>query len=175
MSKWFRSGRVGRGEQVFLPILCRKRPDLRCSYRQWLYPVPCIIALRSTRRGKSVSNHKCYEHIKGQKNAWNAALKEVDSHIGAFGSFFDEHPSELIFASCGSPYHLGQSNATFWRERLGLHTTVFPSSEVMLLPESTLPQSGNPVLLIASRSGETTETLRAVETFAKWFPGVHSC
>jgi len=118
-----------------------------------------------------VSNHKCYEHIKGQKNAWNAALKEVDSRIRAFGSFFEEHPSELIFASCGSPYHLGQSNATFWRERLGLHTTVVPSSEVMLLPESTLPQSGNPVLLVASRSGETTETVKAVETFAKRFPG----
>ena len=45
MSKWFRSGRVGRGERVFLPILRRKRPDLTGSYRQSLYAVPCIMAL----------------------------------------------------------------------------------------------------------------------------------
>jgi hypothetical protein len=45
MLKWFRSGSVGRGKQVFLSVLRRKRPDLRRSYRQWLYPVPCIIAL----------------------------------------------------------------------------------------------------------------------------------
>ncbi len=118
-----------------------------------------------------MSYHKCYEHIKGQKDAWNAALKKIDSQTGALGFFFEERPSELIFASCGSPYYLGESNATLWRERLGLHTTVVPSSEMMLFTKSTLPQSGNPLLLVASRSGETTETVRAVETFTEQFPG----
>jgi len=118
-----------------------------------------------------MNNHKCYEHIKGQRDAWKAALKEVDSRIGAFRSFLEVRPSELIFTSCGSPYHLGESNATLWRERFGLHATVAPSSEVMLFPESMLPHNGNPVLLVASRSGETTETIRAVETFAERFPG----
>jgi len=41
----------------------------------------------------------------------------------------------------------------------------------MLFPETVLPTAGRPVLLIASRSGETTETVRAAETFAERFPG----
>jgi glutamine---fructose-6-phosphate transaminase (isomerizing) len=48
---------------------------------------------------------------------------------------------------------------------------VVPSSEIMLFPETVLPTAGRPVLLTASRSGETTETVRATETFAKRFPG----
>jgi glucosamine--fructose-6-phosphate aminotransferase (isomerizing) len=41
----------------------------------------------------------------------------------------------------------------------------------MLFPETVLPPAGRPLLLTASRSGETTETLRAAETFARRFPG----
>jgi glucosamine--fructose-6-phosphate aminotransferase (isomerizing) len=52
-----------------------------------------------------------------------------------------------------------------------MRVTVVPSSEIMLFPETVLPPAGRPLLLTASRSGETTETLRAAETFARRFPG----
>jgi glucosamine--fructose-6-phosphate aminotransferase (isomerizing) len=116
-------------------------------------------------------SYQCYEDIKSQASAWEAALAAVESQAEDLEKFFAEKPSELLFAACGSPYYLGLANATLWRELLGLHVTVVPSSDVMLFPESVLPTAGRPVLLIASRSGETTETVRAAETFAERFPG----
>ena len=116
-------------------------------------------------------SYQCYEDIKSQASAWEAALAAVDSRAEDLEKFFAEKPGELLFAACGSPYYLGLANATLWRELLGLHVTVVPSSEIMLFPETVLPTAGRPVLLIASRSGETTETVRAAETFAERFPG----
>jgi glutamine---fructose-6-phosphate transaminase (isomerizing) len=116
-------------------------------------------------------SYQCYEDIKSQASAWEAALAAVESQAEDLEKFFAEKPGELLFAACGSPYYLGLANATLWRELLGLHVTVVPSSEIMLFPETVLPTAGRPVLLIASRSGETTETVRAAETFAERFPG----
>lgn len=116
-------------------------------------------------------SYQCYEDIKSQASAWEAALAVVESRAEDLEKFFAEKPGELLFAACGSPYYLGLANATLWRELLGLHVTVVPSSEIMLFPETVLPTAGRPVLLIASRSGETTETVRAAETFAERFPG----
>ena len=116
-------------------------------------------------------SYQCYEDIKSQASAWEAALAAVESQAEDLEKFFAEKSGELLFAACGSPYYLGLANATLWRELLGLHVTVVPSSEIMLFPETVLPTAGRPVLLIASRSGETTETVRAAETFAKRFPG----
>jgi len=116
-------------------------------------------------------SYQCYEDIKTQAAAWRAALVAVDSLAEDLAVFFAERPSELLFAACGSPYYLGLANAALWRERLGLRTTVVPSSEIMLFRETVLPRGGRPVLFTASRSGETTETVRAAEAFAGRFSG----
>jgi glutamine---fructose-6-phosphate transaminase (isomerizing) len=116
-------------------------------------------------------SYRCYGDIKTQARAWRAALAAVDSQAKDLTAFFAERPDELLFASCGSPYYLGLANASLWRERFGLRVTVAPSSEIMLFPETVLPRTGRPVFVTASRSGETTETVRAAETFAKRFPG----
>jgi glutamine---fructose-6-phosphate transaminase (isomerizing) len=117
-------------------------------------------------------SYRCYEDIKTQASAWEAALAAVESRAEDLEKLFaEEEPDELLFAACGSPYYLGLANATLLRERLGLRVTVVPSSELMLFEQTVLPPAGRPVLLVASRSGETTETLRAAETFAERFPG----
>jgi glutamine---fructose-6-phosphate transaminase (isomerizing) len=116
-------------------------------------------------------SYQCYEDIKTQAVAWAAALEATGSRAEDFRTLFADEPGELLFTACGSPYYLGLANVSLWRERLGLHATVVPSSEIMLFPETVLPRAGRPVLLTASRSGATTETVRAVEAFAERFPG----
>jgi glucosamine--fructose-6-phosphate aminotransferase (isomerizing) len=116
-------------------------------------------------------SYQCYDDIKGQAGAWRAALAAVDERIEAVRALAGDPPEDLLFTSCGSPYFLGLANAALWREKLGVNVTVFPSSEAMLFPEATFPRGGNPLLLSASRSGETTETIRAVEAFSERFPG----
>ena len=89
-------------------------------------------------------SYRCYDDIKTQASAWEAALAAVESRAEDLEKLFAEEPSELLFATCGSPYYLGLVNATLWRERLGLRVTVVPSSEIMLFPETVLPPRDAP-------------------------------
>lgn len=116
-------------------------------------------------------SYQCYTDIRTQASAWEAALAAVDDRMGDLRELFADAPTEILFTACGSPYYLGLANAALWRERMGARVTVAPSSEIMLFPDTVLPRDGSPILLTASRSGETTETVRAVETFAARFPG----
>jgi glutamine---fructose-6-phosphate transaminase (isomerizing) len=115
--------------------------------------------------------YRCYEDIKGQASAWKAALRAVDERIEDVRGLISRSDARMLFTSCGSPYFLGLATATLWREKLGMEVAVAPSSEVMLFPHATLPGDGNPFLVIATRSGETTETVRALETFSARFSG----
>lgn len=69
-------------------------------------------------------SYRCYDDIKTQASAWEAALAAVESRAEDLEKLFAEEPGELLFAACGSPYYLGLANATLWRERLGLRVTV---------------------------------------------------
>jgi glucosamine--fructose-6-phosphate aminotransferase (isomerizing) len=115
--------------------------------------------------------YRCYEDIKGQASAWKAALRVVDERVEDVRGLIGRSNARMLFTSCGSPYFLGLATATLWREKLGMEVAVAPSSEVMLFPHATLPGDGNPFLVIATRSGETTETVRALETFSARFSG----
>ncbi len=115
--------------------------------------------------------YQCYDDIKTQTAAWRAALSAVDNRVGDVRALIGDQIEDVLFTSCGSPYYLGLANATLWQEKLGATVSVFPSSDAMLFPEATLPRKGTPLLLSASRSGETTETVKAIEAFAERFPG----
>jgi glucosamine--fructose-6-phosphate aminotransferase (isomerizing) len=115
--------------------------------------------------------YQCYEDIMTQDTAWRAALEVVDAREGEIKNFFSGMPDKLVFTACGSPYYLGLANMALWREELGICVTASPASEIMFFPETILPRDGNAVLLTASRSGETTETIEAVKVFAERFPG----
>src|SRR5205823_4526015 len=54
--------------------------------------------------------------------------------------------------------------ATF-QELTGRPARGVPASEIWLNPRAALPQGGLALLVALSRSGETTETLRAIESF----------
>lgn len=115
-------------------------------------------------------SYRCYEDIKGQADAWRAALAAVDGRVEEVRALLGG-ATEVLFTSCGSPYFLGLATAPLWREQVGVDVAVAPSSEIMLFPAATLPRGGDPLLLVASRSGETTETIRAAEAFSGRFPG----
>lgn len=114
--------------------------------------------------------YQCYEDIIGQASAWKASIQTVDEQASEIADFFAEPIDELVFTACGSPYYLGLSAARLWAEEVGSRATAAPASEIMLFPEAVLPAGGSPVLVGISRSGESTETVKAAKAFAKKFP-----
>ncbi len=74
---------------------------------------------------------------------------------------------QVIFTGCGSTYYLSLAAAALYQELTGRPARAVPGGELLLNPQTVLNQAGNlPCLLVAiSRSGTTTETVRAVEKF----------
>ena len=66
---------------------------------------------------------------------------------------------------CGSTYYLALAAAALVQELTGVRARALPASEVWLYPESAYQNGSKTLLLAVSRSGTTTETVRAVESF----------
>ena len=76
------------------------------------------------------------------------------------------HYQDIIYTGCGSTYYLSLAAAALTQELTGLPCRAFPSSELWLYPKSSY-SSANTLLVATSRSGETTETLRACQSFVE--------
>ena len=74
---------------------------------------------------------------------------------------------EVLLTGCGATYALALTAASLYR-RLGYKAAAIPASEVYFFPE-VIPISSK-TLIAFSRSGETSETLKAVEQFRKQRP-----
>jgi len=100
--------------------------------------------------------------IYSQGTAWRSALEAVSLKREALGSLLKANIGrEVRFLGSGSSYYLGIAAAPFWG-RAGWSTRVLPSGEQMLYSDAyATPQP--PVAIGVSRSGSTTEILRAFE------------
>ena len=105
------------------------------------------------------------KEILSQPEAWAAAL---DVLSGQHQVILDLDPAhrfdQIVFTGCGSTYYLALAAASLTQELTGLPARAFPASELWLFPRSSYVD-GQTLLVAVSRSGETTETLRACESF----------
>ena len=109
--------------------------------------------------------HHTYKEIVGQGEAWAASLAVAAAHAPELTKALDPSRGDTLFIGCGSTYYLSQSAAAIWRAWTGCRAVGLPSSEVWLFPDLALARPAPALLVAVSRSGETTETLRAVETY----------
>ena len=101
-----------------------------------------------------------YKEIKSQTDAWTQALDVATrSHLPAAGDY-----EQVIFTGCGSTYYLSLAAAALYQELTGCPARAVPAGELVLNPRTVL--TDRKTLLVAiSRSGTTSETVRAVEDF----------
>src|SRR4051794_21599370 len=114
----------------------------------------------------SYDQYHTWREIQSQPDAWAAALEllrahAVDLRALAHAGRYDS----VIFTGCGSPYYLALAAAATFQELTGRPARGVPASEIWLNSRAVLPEGGRSLLVTLSRSGETTETLRAVESF----------
>ncbi len=109
-----------------------------------------------------MENYHTYKEIKSQTQAWAQALEVVSVSILPKVGDYDQ----VIFTGCGSTYYLSLSAAAMYQELTGCAARAVPGGELLLNSQTVL--SDQRTLLVAiSRSGTTTETVKAVEKFKK--------
>ena len=104
--------------------------------------------------------------IQSQPQAWAATLATFRRYADDMGAFWQNgRYDSVIFTGCGSPYYLALAAAALFQECVAKPARGVPASEIWLNQRAVLPPAGRTLLIALSRSGETTETLRAIETF----------
>jgi glucosamine--fructose-6-phosphate aminotransferase (isomerizing) len=105
------------------------------------------------------------QEILTQPEAWADALDQVDRlHKPLSELLASQAFEQVLFTGCGSTYYLSQAAAALFQELTGRTARAVPGSE-LLLNTSTVLSTGKTLLVAVSRSGSTTETVRAVEQF----------
>ena len=111
------------------------------------------------------TGHHTLQEILSQPEAWETALQVLQETRGAI---LDLQPTrrydQILFTGCGSTYYLSLAASSLTQELTNLPSRAFPASELWLSPRSSYAD-GRILLVAVSRSGETTETLRACEAF----------
>jgi len=106
--------------------------------------------------------------ISEQPAAWSAALARFEKDAARVDRLFEERPpDEVIFTGCGSSYYLSMTAASAFQQIAGVRAKAVPASEILQFPDSVFARGASPMLVAASRSGTTTETLRAVKAVAR--------
>ncbi|MCS6825565.1 MAG: SIS domain-containing protein [Caldilinea sp.] len=107
------------------------------------------------------------QEIFSQPEAWRGVLSTLDAEQQGVRAFYHSARfDQVVFIGCGSTYYLSLAAAAALQRLAGVRACGLPASEVWRNPFA-LPPAERTLLVAVSRSGETTETLRACETFRR--------
>ncbi len=101
-----------------------------------------------------------FNEIHSQPVAWQAALERAsDAPIASLEKY-----AQTLFTGCGSTYYLSLAAAALYQSLTHRPARAIPGGELLLNPQTTLTDQST-LLVAISRSGATTETVKAVERF----------
>jgi glucosamine--fructose-6-phosphate aminotransferase (isomerizing) len=130
------------------------------------FELPKLTAKIQTIASKKAATPGQYtlSEILSQPAIWNETEKQLESaqtleHLA--DTFSPRSP--WLFVGCGSSYYLSRLIAALWTKQFYIPATGVPASELLFAPEETLRRIGAEQIVLMSRSGETTEVLRAAE------------
>lgn len=112
----------------------------------------------------SSSGAQVFSEILGQPQCWIECFNTLREQ-GALAKIRQKFPGgrEWVFIGCGSSYYIAQVAAASWTLATGGRARALPASEILLFPELALAGSAPIQPVLISRSGRTSETLRAGE------------
>jgi glucosamine--fructose-6-phosphate aminotransferase (isomerizing) len=106
-----------------------------------------------------------YQEIMSQPTIWEAALRIFQEQQQQFMTFWRQGEfRQVIFTGCGSTYYLSIMAARLFQQLTHIPSSALPASELVFSASDYLKPS-NTLLVAVSRSGTTSETLKAVDIF----------
>jgi glucosamine--fructose-6-phosphate aminotransferase (isomerizing) len=106
--------------------------------------------------------------ILSQPEAWRAVLRTIMDRRGALRAALDAG-EEVLFTGCGSAYHIAMAAAAVFRAE-GRAARALVASDMAMFTQQAFYDSRRRLVVLISRSGETTETLLALEELKLGIP-----
>ena len=107
-------------------------------------------------------NSDTYKEIIRQQSSWNIALKSLEKEKDNYKKIVEKFRDRVwIFSGCGTSYYLAQVASNLFKLIAGVRTRVIPASEILIFPNLVFSKSEDYLFIPLSRSGKTTEIVRA--------------
>jgi len=102
--------------------------------------------------------------ILSQPQFWSRCLEALERE-GALADIRQPFraATEWLFIGCGSSYYIAQAAAASWSAITRMRARAIPASELLLFPELVLAGAGEIAAVVISRSGRTSEAVRAAQ------------
>ncbi|MFO7289169.1 glucosamine--fructose-6-phosphate aminotransferase (isomerizing) [Planifilum fulgidum] len=115
-----------------------------------------------------MNNNHTYREIARQPETWRETEQIVSAGKGELLRPFEEFkPEEILFTGCGSSYFLSVAAAYLFQEKLGISAKAVPASDILMNPDAVFAGGRRTLVVGSSRSGDTTELVRAMEVARK--------
>ncbi|HOW92453.1 MAG TPA: SIS domain-containing protein, partial [Anaerolineaceae bacterium] len=111
-------------------------------------------------------DYHTYNEIKTQTEAWKEAIAVTVEQAEEIRKLTDRY-EQVIFTGCGSTYYLSLAGSALFQSLTNKSARAVPASELLFNTPSVIARGSRNLLVAVSRSGTTTETLRAVEMFKR--------
>jgi glutamine---fructose-6-phosphate transaminase (isomerizing) len=100
--------------------------------------------------------------IHSQPRHWAESLRQLEDNAEIERTIREFSSSRRwLFIGCGSSYYLALAAAASWKAATGLPAQALPASELLLFPDLVLDRDPHPRPVLISRSGTTSEVLKA--------------
>ncbi len=111
----------------------------------------------------SGSGQHTINEILHSSQAWESVITLLDNTAGELAHLAEKNES-IVFTGCGSALNVAASVAPMFQQATGLDCRAAPAADVFLFPETVFSSRQSYLVVAISRSGETTETIRAART-----------
>jgi len=106
--------------------------------------------------------NKTYTEIMDQYEALAFTADYIDARLPEIATLF-QGCDQYVFIGCGSSYAVAESGALIARLRMEKPATAIAAGDLLLHADTYRPVLKNSLLVVLSRSGETSEAIRAVD------------
>jgi glutamine---fructose-6-phosphate transaminase (isomerizing) len=109
-----------------------------------------------------------YKEILSQAGVWQSVLQELKQ--GKSGEKIlrsNNRKTSWLFVGCGTSFYLADAAATSWTLLTGEPARAVPGSEILLYPALIRSEADNLHSVVISRSGRTSEAVRAAHVLRK--------
>ena len=115
-----------------------------------------------TDRSDGLQKFATLEEILSQPETWQAELAQLERNP-LVAQILEETAAtaEWLFVGCGTSYYLAEAAAFSWIKLTGLRARALPASELLLFPNVAQLHTPGLRAVIISRSGSTSEAVRA--------------
>ncbi len=116
------------------------------------------------------TNQYTYCEIIRQQAGWKSAIEALVENKREYMGILDQFRNHCwIFTGCGTSYYMAQTTSVLFEMLTGIRSLAVPASEILMFPNLVFNKSSRYLVVPMSRSGTTTETVKAAEKTRKEF------